>query len=323
LGQTRHVFISPEGSLNLIPFAALVDRNDRYLVERYSFTYLSSGRDLLRLRARPESRDEPLIVADPAFGKAAGGEVAGAEQLGRGLGLPSAGKQNSGPQNGFSRLYFRPLPGTASEAQALKKLLPQAKVLTQEQATKKALMQASGPRILHVATHGFFLEDVVTGPENSRGLGLSLAGAATIPSVRIENPLLRSGLVLAGANEHRPDDDGILTALEVAGLDLWGTKLVVLSACNTGVGEVKNGEGVYGLRRALVLAGAESQVMSLWPVSDQGTRDLMVAYYRALQHGEGRGEALRQVQLRMLRSGTHRHPYYWASFIQSGEWKGL
>jgi CHAT domain-containing protein len=105
---------------------------------------------------------------------------------------------------------------------------------------------------------------------------------------------------------------------------LSGTKLVVLSACDTGVGEVKNGEGVQGLRRALVLAGSESQVMSLWPVSDEATKDLMIPYYKALQQGEGRSEGLRQVQLRMLRGRKDlRHPFYWAAFIQSGEWASL
>ena len=111
--------------------------------------------------------------------------------------------------------------------------------------------------------------------------------------------------------------------MEASGLNLWGTKLVVLSACDTGVGEIKNGEGVYGLRRALVLAGSETQVMSLWPVSDEGTRDLMVEYYKALKAGQGRSEALRQVQLKMLSSKNRNHPYYWASFIQSGEWANL
>src|SRR5262249_14716530 len=119
------------------------------------------------------------------------------------------------------------------------------------------------------------------------------------------------------------DDDGVLTALEAAGLDLYGTKLVVLSACDTGVGEVKNGDGVYGLRRAFVLAGAETQVMSLWPVSDVGTRELMIDYYKRLLKGEGRGEALRLVRLKMLASHNRKHPYYWASFIQSGEWANL
>jgi CHAT domain-containing protein len=98
---------------------------------------------------------------------------------------------------------------------------------------------------------------------------------------------------------------------------------VTLSACDTGVGEVKNGDGVHGLRRALVLAGAEAQIMSLWAVSDKATRELMVPYYRMLQDGQGRGEALRRVQLEMLKNVNRRHPYYWASFIQSGEWANL
>jgi CHAT domain-containing protein len=118
-------------------------------------------------------------------------------------------------------------------------------------------------------------------------------------------------------------DDGILTAMEAAGLNLWGTKLVTLSACDTGVGEVKNGEGVYGLRRAFVLAGAETLVMSLWPVSDRITRELMTRYYEGLKQGQGRGEALRQMQLDMLKQKERQHPFYWASFIQSGEWANL
>ena len=138
---------------------------------------------------------------------------------------------------------------------------------------------------------------------------------------------------------------GALTAYEAAGLDLWGTRLVVLSACETGVGEVQNGDGVYGLRRALVLAGSESQVMTLWQVSDDATRDLMIEYYRRLQSGAGRGEALRAVQLAMLsgaqkasggqqrglggdqpanrRDANWSHPFYWAAFIQSGAWQGM
>ena len=135
---------------------------------------------------------------------------------------------------------------------------------------------------------------------------------------------MRSGLAFAGANlRNGSNDDGILTALEASGLNLWGTKLVVLSACDTGVGEVRNGEGVYGLRRAFVLAGAESLVMSLWPISDYTTRELMTNYYRNLKQGMGRGEALRQVQLDMLKQNPNLHPFYWANFIQSGEWANL
>ena len=143
-------------------------------------------------------------------------------------------------------------------------------------------------------------------------------------SARIENPMLRSGLAMAGANLSKAaDDNGVLTALEASNLNLWGTKLVTLSACDTGMGEVKNGEGVYGLRRAFFLAGTESLVMSLWPVSDYVTRELMTEYYTGLKNGLGRGEALRQAQLAMLKRKGRQHPFFWASFIESGEWSSL
>jgi CHAT domain-containing protein len=115
----------------------------------------------------------------------------------------------------------------------------------------------------------------------------------------------------------------VITAFEIADLDLWGTKLVVLSACESGVGEVQTGEGVYGLRRSLVLAGSESQVMSLWQVDVDATGDLMVAYYENLTNGEGRSGALRKVQHAMAGSKDRSHPYYWASFIASGVWRPI
>ncbi len=103
-----------------------------------------------------------------------------------------------------------------------------------------------------------------------------------------------------------------MTALEASGLDLWGTKLVTLSACDTGVGEIRNGEGVYGLRRAFLLAGAETVVMNLWPVSDYVARDVMVTYYAGLHVGLGRGEALRNAKLAMMKRRLRQHPYFWA-----------
>jgi len=348
LGDTRQVFVSPDGSLNLVPFAALVDENDKYLVESYSLTYLTSGRDLLRLQIGSESRQPPLVVADPAFGEAAGSLPATNAVT---TPTPSGRdeKAESKRSGEMARMQFAPLRGTAEEAKALGPMLKGVRVLTRGEATETALKDVSAPRVLHIATHGFFLSDrpQETAPADGRGIELGGGGATAAESqARIENPLLRSGLALEGANNRRgaKGEDGILTALEVAGTDLWGTKLVVLSACETGVGEVKNGEGVYGLRRALVLAGSESQVMSLWQVSDDATRDLMVAYYKRLIAGEGRSEALRQVQLDMLRGGkvagsgarrglvgvqavagkaNYSHPFYWAAFIQSGEWRDM
>ena len=136
---------------------------------------------------------------------------------------------------------------------------------------------------------------------------------------------MRAGLALARANiRGRTDpDDGVLTALEASRLNLWGTRLVALSACDTGVGEVRNGDGVYGLRRAFVLAGAESLLMSLWPVSDTWTERQMRSYYQHLKLGKGRGESLRLVQLDMLARNPRLHPFYWANFIQSGDWAPL
>lgn len=135
--------------------------------------------------------------------------------------------------------------------------------------------------------------------------------------------MLRAGLALAGANQRDNDgEDGILTALEVSELDLQGTELVVLSACETGIGAVSSGEGVYGLRRAFAITGAQSQIMSLWQVDDIGTSELMTLYYQnLLDKRQGRSEALRNAQLEMLNTGTYQHPYYWASFILSGNWQ--
>ncbi|MGI9107557.1 MAG: tetratricopeptide repeat protein [Pyrinomonadaceae bacterium] len=337
LGDIKHIFISPDGALNLVPFAALVDARGRYLVEDYTITYLTSGRDLLRLQVSGESKQPPLVIADPFFDlqmQRASSQTARTDE--------SANARRSGS---MEQMSFKPLPGTAQEAKVLGGILPEVKVLTGEQATEAALKQVSGPRVLHVATHGFFLPDQKQeAAEGTRGLGLAVGeGQRTAP--RIENPLLRSGLALAGANARQSADgeDGVLTALEAAGLNLWGTKLVVLSACETGVGRVSNGNGVYGLRRALVLAGSESQMMSLWQVSDEATRDLMISYYKCLMAGEGRTEALRQVQLEMIKnkgqvtsgrslqlgekasseSADHSHPYFWAAFIQSGDWRSM
>jgi len=242
---------------------------------------------------------------------------------GHGEAIGTSPESGSRARLDYSQIFFGPLPGVNDEVRALRKLLPDASFLTKEQATKAALQAVVAPSILHIATHGFFLQ-------NDPPVGKQTTAQTKDPTrlgkwvARVENPLLRSGLALAGANQARSgNEDGILTAFEATGLDLWGTKLVVLSACDTGVGEVKNGEGVYGLRRAFVMAGAESLMMSLWPVSDLSTRALMIDYYKGLVQNEGRGEALRRVQLQMLRSKSHSHPYYWASFIQTGEWANL
>jgi CHAT domain-containing protein len=204
----------------------------------------------------------------------------------------------------FENRIFPALPGTGREVEAISAQLPDALVFSETNATEAVIKEHPQPGILHIATHGFF-EASQDSP----------------------NPLLQSGLILAGAaledRQSGPEQDGILTALEVTGLDLRGTQLVVLSACETGVGELAAGEGVYGLRRALVLAGSHSQVISLWKVDDTATQELMVAYYDRLLSGMPRDAALRETQLAFLNSTEYRHPYYWAAFIGSGDWRPL
>ncbi|HET9834510.1 MAG TPA: CHAT domain-containing tetratricopeptide repeat protein, partial [Vicinamibacterales bacterium] len=270
LGDSHHLLISADGTLNLIPFEALRDDGNRYAIERYAISYLSTGRDLLRMQVPHASRSGPVVIADPSFGNP--DEAVG-----------SLRRRSITSVDDLSGAYFARLDGTADEARRIQSLFPGATVLMRERATKSALLALESPRLLHIATHGFFLNDQ-----------------------KIPNPLLRSGLALSGANthasarDHQTNSDAILTALEASNLNLWGTKLVTLSACDTGVGEIRNGEGVYGLRRAFFLAGAETLVMSLWPVSDSVTREVMSAYYSGLKDGAGRGDALRTAQLAML-----------------------
>ncbi|MFP4300060.1 MAG: CHAT domain-containing protein, partial [Spirulinaceae cyanobacterium] len=277
------------------------------------------GRDLLRLENKQQPRQAAVIVANPDY-----------DEPGITVAFNRGSNQRS---SDIDSIRFGELPGTAAEAAAIQPLLPNATVLTKLEATEQAIKQVEAPRILHIATHGFFLNVDLVAPTANPLENRGIVGVQPRPNadfapsapVNQENPLLRSGLALAGFNTRSGggDEDGALTALEVAGLNLRGTQLVVLSACETGVGDVANGEGVYGLRRALAIAGAESQLISLWKVSDEGTKDLMVDYYQRLLSGVGRSAALREVQLEMLNSPNYQHPYFWASFIPSGEWAAM
>lgn len=332
LGTTKRLFISPDGALNLIPFAALVDENNKYLLETYSLNYLISGRDLLRLQVQSESKPGAVIFANPTY-NLTGQSIAacGRPKRKRGITLDTATAADASDTEAtatrgvayrgidFTQVCYPPLKGTAQEATLINAALANATVLTDKQATEAALKALNAPPILHIATHGFFLPD--------QPQVLNKEGATGANTASSDNPLLRSGLIMEGANQKASgtNEDGVLTAAEAAGLNLWGTKLVVLSACETGLGDVVNGAGVYGLRRALVLAGSETQVMSLWQVDDAATRDLMSDYYTRLQRNEERTEAMRQAQLTKLRARTQAnvHPFYWAAFISSGDWRSM
>lgn len=297
------VFLSTDGQLSVVPFAALRDQDGNELLRRFSFTYLTSAHDVTRWQIGHSARQPPLIVAGPDFDRAPA----------------SSDPAGPFPTDVANRPHFSRLAGAESEGRQIASLWAGSRLLVSSAATESALQGVQGPEVLHFATHGFY---ELPGPDEQE----AAAGAAGGPpsQVLIDNPLLRSGLAMAGANVRGGDeDDGILTALEVASMDLFGTKVVVASACDSGLGEITQGEGVLGLRRAFLMAGAESQVMSLWRVDDAATRRLMVDYYRALAGGAGRSEALRQAQVTMLSSDDFRSPRYWAPFVASGDYRRL
>ncbi len=308
LGNATNLFVAPDGALNVIPFSALVDDKKEFLIKKYTFTYLTSGRDLLRLTAKTKSQGGGVLFADPTFDA---------------TGKADPNNKTRGARSAdLATLQWPQLPGTAAEADAIIKTFKGLKVYRGAAATEGQIKKLHGPRILHLATHGFFLPDEPP-PDASSASGpaspVSPAGPGANTSMAYENPLLRSGLAFAGANKLESDnDDGLLTALEASGLDLWGTKLVVLSACETGVGKVTNGDGVYGLRRSLVIAGAESLVMSLWQVDDFATKELMTGFYKRLSEGKPRSAALRDTQLGLLANPKYAHPFYWAAFLPAG-----
>jgi CHAT domain-containing protein len=324
VGDTRRLILSPDGQLSLVPFAALHDGR-QFLVDSFDFSYVTSGRDLLPRPKEIIPSDSVVVLADPDFGS-----LLSAPAVAR-VDTPGQAERSAPIEHLFSTLradltgqFWVPLPGTRQEAETLQRLIPRAQIFLGSDATKERLMHLSTPGILHIATHGFFLEDAPTS-QDSRAVGnfgsLGSGALAQMPA----DPLLRSGIALAGAGASAPAsssastaslDGALITALELMGLDLWGTELVVLSACDTGRGDIKLGQGVYGLRRALVVAGAETVVMSLWKVNDDSTRLLMEAYYQNLLAGQGRASALREA-MRLLRL-SQPHPHYWAPFISLG-----
>jgi CHAT domain-containing protein len=320
LGKEQRLFLAPDGQLSLVPFAALHDGR-RFLVDAFDITYLTSGKDLLPHSESTPSSGSVVVLADPDFSSSAAAPAPEAQST------ATLTERSASIERFFSALRsegpdipWAPLPGTRQEAQAIQRLFPQAQLLLGADATKQALLKLSTPGLLHLATHGFFLEDTAPSSD-TRAVGYVGAIAAG-PEALPADPLLRSGLVLAGAHPSakppgaRRPEDALVTALELAGLNLWGTQLVVLSACDTGRGDVKLGEGVYGLRRAFLVAGAETVVTSLWKVNDDVTQQLMEAFYRHLLAGRGRTSALREAMREMRRKQPH--PYFWAAFTTLG-----
>jgi CHAT domain-containing protein len=310
LAGAKQWILAPDGELSRIPYAALPAPQDpqRRLTDTVALRLVSSGRSLLpQSPANAGAASRPLVLADPDFGPE--------------------------PASGFS---WSRLPGSAKEGQAISQLL-RAALYEQARATTAVLTNAKNPSLVHVASHGYFASASDTPPPTAppppaAGLRSAFAG---LPASR-EDAMLNSGIVLAGANRSlRPDlapaalsasqdsaDDGYLTAKEAAQLQLRGTELVVLSACDTASGEQQSGEGLFGLQRALSVAGARSTLLSLWKVDDKATAFFMERYYTLLKQGKGRMEALLAVQEEFRTKplvpawADYR---YWAAFQLVGE----
>jgi CHAT domain-containing protein len=338
------VYLVPDGLLNILPFDALVDEDERYLLETLDLRILSSARDLLPNRL-PVAAAPPLVMAGPDYDTDA---VADPEQLAqarsRAAVRPASAARGAKEEealpasraavvleslraasDGLRGLSFSPLPGARLEGELIVRRLGEEsttapEILTALDAQEAVLGQLTAPpAILHLATHGFFLA-----PEEKLRKRLMKAqrSAEMIIPPPGDNPLLRAGLAFAGINENAPffgqldtRNDGVLTAMEVLDLDLTGTQLAVLSACETGLGEIHEGEGVYGLRRAFQEAGVREVVTSLWEVSDAGTQALMTAMYARLAEGMAPREALREAQRELAASPRWGYPYVWAAFM--------
>ncbi|MGB0692692.1 MAG: CHAT domain-containing protein, partial [Pseudomonadales bacterium] len=272
---------------------------------------------------------EYMILAGPDYNS---DSVVDAIELAAAEGRRSAALQLGirGAGSGLRGLNFAPLPGAEQEGRIITDRVAAkeetSEVYFGEEAQEEVLANIDEtPEILHMATHGFFLE--ADDSLRKRLLKMQRSAEIQVPPPG-DNPLLRAGLAFAGINNNAQllgdidtVNDGVLTALEVLGLNLSGTRLVVLSACETGLGEIHEGEGVYGLRRSFQEAGVAEVISSLWEVSDAGTQALMTDLYDRILAGEPARVALRQAQLDMMDSPQWGYPYIWSAFMIVGSYE--
>jgi CHAT domain-containing protein/Tfp pilus assembly protein PilF len=350
IGDAELVLVVPDGALHLVSFVALPQAG-RYLIEvGPRVHYLSAERDLVSLDKEGAPGKGLLALGGPLFDDAGAlGEPrerpASAIRLSpTTIDAPTTSTLRAIPCAELKRVRFTPLPETAREVEEIvtrwnrSMAGPHATALLREKASESCFKsEAPGKRVLHVATHGFFFGGTCdAGFAETRRIEVDLeplqSNDARNAGSRVHvvtNPLLLSGLAMAGANcrdsASPENEDGVLMAEEVASLNLQGVEWVVLSACETGIGEVRVGEGVLGLRRAFQVAGAGSIIMSLWAVGDLPTRQWMEALYEArLERALGTAECIHQASLRILsdrrRENLSVHPFYWAGFVGAGQW---
>jgi CHAT domain-containing protein/tetratricopeptide (TPR) repeat protein len=325
LSGVKHIYLSLDGVMNQVSLGVVPDPDGRLLIERYELRVVNSTKDLLRQR-HPSATKAAVLIGNPAFDLEEATQRAAVRSFQKGESLVAAspaGVVRGSPSRELRGGPLERLPATQKELEEINGLLRKqqwgVEIYSGPQALEESIKRVRQPRVLHIATHGFFQPDQKRTYTDLRG---------ERPS-GLEDPMLRSGLFFAGANRTlagqpaAPDlEDGILTAYEVTGLNLQGTELVVLSACETGLGQVAAGEGVFGLRRALQVAGAEAVLMSMWSVPDRETQELMTGFYGKWLGGKEKHEALREAQLELRETVRARYgedlPYYWGAFVLVG-----
>ena len=348
LTNVSHLIICPDGQLSRVPFEML-RVGDRFLIEEKTVSYVTSGREVARLAGNPKSEarsPNSLVMGGPDFDLDLSNAVSASFQLAGSAGIPASSsadaKLDALPLAGrmpalrsLSRDYrgikFPPLPGAEAEARSVAKLLGGDCVLRVGSEAREADLKAAvSPRVLHLATHGFYVSDQELKRTNAlRDSWIGNSGTrwnASLPKDDWESPLVRCGIALAGANHagqitNAVAEDGLLTGLEASLLNLQGTELVILSACDSGTGEVQIGEGVMSLRRAFRIAGAQTVLASHWKVSDKATSQLMTQFMGRWGSGEPRAKAWREAQLSLLHSKEFASPYFWAAFTLTGQWR--
>jgi tetratricopeptide (TPR) repeat protein len=300
---TQRLIISPDGQLNFVSMATLLTPQGQFLAEKFRIQYLFSGRELLQ-EFPPTTNQNVVLFADPDFGATGATQAA---QMDEHSASQAATRWRSSEKRSLQGIQFDPLPGTLQESERLLQLFARwhwpSRSQTGDQATKAALLEVRSPYILHLATHGFFEPQ-----EPSQDAAESVDDKPSVfQSKYFANPMHQSGLAFAGANvtlrlwdqgkeTTSVEDDGILTAEDVSTMDLHGTWLVTLSACDTAKGQTRAGEGVMGLRRGFAQAGAQNLVLTLWAVNDETIVQIMNDFYQAAHESGNAPEALAKVQ---------------------------
>ena len=314
LGDKRRLLVCPDGILSILPLAAVPTCSDRLLIDDFEISYVGNVRDVIR----PEGDalcTQPIVIADPSFELRADVKAEDRREVEQDRAEVIEGLR-------AATVSFKPLPGTRREGFLVARMLGVTAWIGEE-ALESRVKSLQSPRVVHLATHGFFLPSAPRRPILENMLEHILLDAQSRSAFLIDDPMYGSGLALAGAEtvlsggDAPPEaEDGLLTAADVIGMDLRGTELVVLSACETAIGEIRASEGVIGLRRAFAVAGAKTVVMSCWKVTDAATAELMERFYKILQAETPRASALRTSQLELKR--RYIHPYFWAAFVLQG-----